>query len=585
MKRILMLLVCLMLAASAFSPVTTALAEDRELIELTIFTLENDANSADANGYAQDRVAQVIREELGIQLKYLKSTGSTVPEQAALMMATGNYPDIFIGTMGHDYVQNMLASGKLYDLEALAKEHAPEVYKRYERFMPIWRDKLMLDPEDKLTAMALDAGGDEGTHVLGEAEWGVWLRYDMMKEIGNPDINNMTDVYEALKAMKEKFPTTPDGQSSLVLTGFLKETWGFEWGLMMPWTSGQGIYNLDGVYYTPDYSGKAITLGAPEDTMVYYTAARWYNKLYREGLFDPDAFNKLYDDAISGYNSGRFFGHIGGNDIGSAESYFNTNGNPDWIYNAYAPRADGYEGLPMWYYMYAEDSGRTWTMIPITNEYPERTMEMLDFLISDRGQELIGRGLEGETFDLVDGKYHMHEDFMAAMQNDTQATRWATGISILSPYWGRRGINPNNNQPFDYAVDPEFTTVGYTDAMKAMLKETNQTFRGEITRSKDYNVGCEWIAFAQGIHLPEELSIIREEMRLTLFSEYLAKLIMAPTEEEFDAQMLACQNKLDSIGVLDGVPGYERLSNYYEQLWTENLDFINETMEAVGFEH
>ena len=74
-------------------------------------------------------------------------------------------------------------------------------------------------------------------------------------------------------------------------------------------------------------------------------------------------------------------------------------------------------------------------------------------------------------------------------------------------------------------------------------------------------------------------------MRLTLFSEYLAKLIMAPTEEEFDAQMLACQNKLDSIGVLDGVPGYKRLSNYYEQLWTENLDFINETMEAVGFEH
>ena len=140
--------------------------------------------------------------------------------------------------------------------------------------MPDLAAKLMLNEGDKLTAMALDAGGDEGTHVLGEAEWGVWLRYDLMKEIGNPPINNMTDVYDALKAMKEKF-RLPGGQSALVLTGFLKEDWGFEWGLMMPWTSGQGIYNLDGVYYTPDYSGKAVTLGAPEDTLVYYESARW----------------------------------------------------------------------------------------------------------------------------------------------------------------------------------------------------------------------------------------------------------------------------------------------------------------------
>lgn len=583
MKRILSLLLACLMMAAFLTAIPFVHAEEREPIELTIFTLENDANSADANGLAQDRVAQVIRDELGIQLVYLKATGSTVPEQAALMMATGNYPDIFIGTMGHDYVQNMLTSGKLYDIEKLAKDYAPEIYKRYERFMPIWRQKLMLNEGDKLTAMALDAGGDEGTHVLGEAEWGVWLRYDLMKEIGNPPINNMTDVYNALKAMKEKFPTAPGGQSALVLTGFLKEDWGFEWGLMMPWTSGQGIYNLDGVYYTPDYSGKAVTLGAPEDTMVYYESARWYNKLYREGLFDPDAFNKLYDDAISGYNSGRFYGHIGGNDIGSAESYFNQNGHPEWLYNAYAPRVDGYDGLPMWYYMYAEDSGRTWTMIPITNEYPERTMEMLEFLISDRGQELIGRGIEGETFELVDDRYKMHEDFVAAMQNDTQATRWSTGISILSPYWGHRAMNKANNQPYDYSVDPEFTTVGYTEALKAMLAETKQSFRGEITRSKDFNIGCEWIAFAQGIALPEELSMVREEIRLTLFSEYLAKLIMAPSEEAFEAQLKACQEKMKSIGVVDGVPGYQRLSNYYEQLWTENLDFINDTMKAVGY--
>ena len=219
----------------------------------------------------------------------------------------------------------------------------------------------------------------------------------------------------------------------------------------------------------------------------------------------------------------------------------------------------------------------------MTNDYPDRTMQMLEFIVSDAGQELIGRGVEGETFDRVDGKYVMRPDFISGMQSDTQGTRWKTGVNIFSPYFGHRAINKTNQQPYDFSQDVDFVTVGYTDAMKAMLKETNQTFRGEITRRKEYNLGGEWLAFAQGITLPDELSQIREEVRMTIFGEYLAKLILAKDDAEFDKMVAACKAKYETIGVKDGVPGYKRLSNYYEQLWKDNAAFIQTTMKDVGY--
>jgi putative aldouronate transport system substrate-binding protein len=569
---------------AAGQPTVPASASTEPLkdIELSVFTLEANANSADADNYAQDSVAKAIYDKLKIKLKYLKAASSTVDEQASLMMASGKYSDIFIGTMGHSYVQNMLSSGKVYDMEDLSNKYAPDLLTRYERFISLWKQKLNVG--GKLVAMALDAGCDDATQLLGQADWGVWMRYDLMKQIGNPEIKTMDDVFNALVKMKEQFPVISDGRKALVTTGFLKEDWGFEWGLMMPWTSGQGIYNLDGVYYTPDYSGKAITLGAPEDTLVYYQAARWYNKLYRAGLFDPDAFSKTYDDVIAEYNSGRYYVSIGGNDISSAEAYFTANGHPEWIYNAYSPRANGYTGKPLWYYLYAEDNGRTWTAIPVTNEYPERTMQLLDFMVSDAGQELMGRGVAGETFDLADGKYVMRDDFIASMQNDAQSTIWRTGVTIFSPYWDHRAMNKTNDQPYDYTLDVSYVTAGYTDAMKQMLQETNQTFRGEITRRREYNIGGEWLAFAQGITLPDELSQAREEVRQALFGEYLSKLILAKDDAEFDRMVQACQAKLNASSVKDGIPGYKRLSSYYEQLWIDNKDFIQNTMNEVGYQ-
>ena len=63
-------------------------------------------------------------------------------------------------------------------------------------------------------------------------------------------------------------------------------------------------------------------------------------------------------------------------------------------------------------------SGWTVTLISKKCKDPERAMEFLDYLISEEGQKMVYLGIEGITYDMVDGKPVIREDVKKLLNTD-----------------------------------------------------------------------------------------------------------------------------------------------------------------------
>lgn len=63
-------------------------------------------------------------------------------------------------------------------------------------------------------------------------------------------------------------------------------------------------------------------------------------------------------------------------------------------------------------------SGWTLTMISKNCERPDRAIELLSYLISERGQHMIWLGVEGETWDMVEGVPTMKPEVRELLQKD-----------------------------------------------------------------------------------------------------------------------------------------------------------------------
>ena len=129
-----------------------------------------------------------------------------------------------------------------------------------------------------------------------------------------------------------------------------------------------------------------------------WKALSFYNKAYRMGIMDPEAFtmkNSQYDDKIKNgevlvcnYNWTQPDKNICGED---AAMYM----------------IPGTFPYAMQIYPYANPLGyqaANALVISANCEYPERAMELIEFMTSDEGARLVRTGVPGEDWDVVDGE-------------------------------------------------------------------------------------------------------------------------------------------------------------------------------------
>lgn len=229
-------------------------------------------------------------------------------DQFSLMMASGDLPDIV--TCTNSYITTVIENGMALDLDPLLAEYCPNMLLDIYAASNELSRKFMGGPDDHLYFVTPGIG-PENLNSSDNSYWGYGVRWDLFKEIGAPELNNNDDFIDAMKKMIELYPTTPNGDKVYGLASCdLFARW-YQFGCMVmdggalnPWVFGGTMY-MSSWEDTVLYNGYTNT-----ERSAYWTAMRFFNKLYNEGLLDPDSFIMTRDEMIAKYTAGRYVASI-----------------------------------------------------------------------------------------------------------------------------------------------------------------------------------------------------------------------------------------------------------------------------------
>jgi putative aldouronate transport system substrate-binding protein len=231
------------------------------------------------------------------------------------------------------------------------------------------------------------------------------VRWDYYEELGMPSIKNYDDFLNMMEKMVQNHPLTPDGKKVYAFTNLN------DWDLGL-WTykqvanpSGVEIYNnvidvsKDDQKIIPEFYGHRNS---------YYEGALILNKAYRKGLVHPEAFTMKFADFEAAAVKGEviFNGAVYGLEKVNAELMKGANptsfvaipfdfgyGYSDVAQRNSIPSYKGERGM----------DGKNWS-ITTNCENPERAVEFLDYCWSPQGTRLLTSGIEGDTWEYIDGK-------------------------------------------------------------------------------------------------------------------------------------------------------------------------------------
>lgn len=237
-----------------------------------------------------DAVGRYIKEKLGIVLEYTNVS----TDRLKVMASGGDLPDIVELHNGDIDVKNLIDAGSLWAMDDWLAENGDNL-----------KEKL---PDALKYSKDIIGGGSTyfiPTNVQTENKdlpnkngfVGFFTRWDYYKELGYPDVSTEDKYLDVLKQMVDAHPTTADGKKVYALSGW--SDWGI-WPYMISYPFDMGYTNSGNNQFINNETGEFEDMFTVEDGPLW-KALSFYNKAYRMGIMDPEAFtmkNSQYDDKI-----------------------------------------------------------------------------------------------------------------------------------------------------------------------------------------------------------------------------------------------------------------------------------------------
>lgn len=333
------------------------------------------------NRWAFDDDLPVFREAQRMTNIELKGTASKSATDSAevfnIMMASGDMPDIVHYEKKAVY-DKFGMEGAFTPLNDLIDQYAPNI-KAFLEKRPDAR-KYMTAPDGNIYFVNFIPDGNTSL---------VWLiRQDWLDKLKLEQPKTVDDFYNVLVAFKTQDPNENGKTDEVPL--FTRHKINGVRDYLVLWNARRHTY-LD---------NDKIKFGPLEDN--YETAVQNIRKWYSEGLFDQEAFTR-------GTASREFFlasdtGGASHDWLGSSAGYNDTLKDkvPGINYVTMAPPA-GPDGVHREEAKCASVSEFGWG-ISSTSKNKELAIKYFDFWFSEEGARLMNYGIEGEHYDMVDGK-------------------------------------------------------------------------------------------------------------------------------------------------------------------------------------
>ena len=495
----------------------------------------------------ENEIGKVLEEKFNIVFEYIPLTGD-LNEKVNLLLATGDYPEL-IGMTGVDNIRKYIDAGAAISLESYI-ENAPNFQREFKEQIGFWRN---YSGKNEVCHWESGVGGTVGER-FGYIPGDIVVRSDALEKQGWPTLTSASDWIPFLKQAMQDFPET-DGKKSIGLTSTFAEPWGLQ-GIA-------GIGYEKGEHLTGAAGNNAVIWNHTESTFVDYflceealETIRWFNALYREGILDEESFTDLYQQTVDKVKSGQALSiWYSGWAAGEANQAFRDAGKPEMQYVSIPFQLDSQASTNQ-----KRASGIAYTnfsdiyCITKNAEHPERIFEVVEFALSDEGQILLQSGIEGITYNIVDGKRVPTDEYLA----NWSSFEWKMGVGMAWEYRYLPSINGLASDGVQYNMNsPE---------IEELLRDERAN---EAIDKMDLNQWYDRIKFvfidsnATSVTLDSTSEESRIETRLIDFRvKAYAQLILAETEAEYEsilANLIAEYKKLEPERVIDAYnEGYRK---------------------------
>lgn len=415
-------------------------------------------------------VSDKITEDTGVSISFITPQGNE-EEKLKAMISADNLPDLITLDCKENEVDEMIGQDMVYALNELADTYEPYFWQVADEEIVAWNTQedgnIYFYPNSAYTQQ------DYEEHSNIPSNQTFLVRKDIYEALGCPDMTTQEGFADAVRRAASGF-TAIDG-SELIPIG------AHEFTSTGCFSFDTYLQNFLAVPY--EKNGKFYDRYTDED---YISWLKLFRKLGEEGYLKNDIFIDQRVQMEEKIANGQYFCMIfQRTDLATQQTELYAS-NPDQIYIAVdGPKnQDGDDPrLPG-----GSINGWTVTLISKKCKYPEKAMQLLTYLISEEGQKVVYLGVDGVTYDVVDGKPVVKkevEDLKNTNRNEYDTlygadnTYWMLQDNAMQLSWKSEPTGPNAQMetwtyPYSFNLGPYDITFKYNTPENEADKKIKQ---------------------------------------------------------------------------------------------------------------
>lgn len=538
-KKLLSVLLASSMVIGSASALTGCGSKKNEVIKLNVYS-----QLANFSGKQIGWSADILKKKFNVELNIIPE-GDGVFETR---MTSGNLGDIVVWGADNDKyplaVKNNLLFGweddnVLDEYGSYIKKNMPDALKKNKELTKT----ITNGASDKLYGFGANVALNSKDH---ESFFYTWdTRWDLYKKLGYPKVKNLQDYHKMLKNMQKLCPSDDSGNKVYAVS------------LWPDWDDAMVMYvkAMATAYY--GYDELALGLYDPtngkyhdalEENGPYLEMLKWFNGLYQDGLIDPDSMTQTYDEMIAKVQNG-----------GTLFSIFNYSGSLG--YNTKEHTSAGKlmycmkpeDASPIVYGMNTQGGDRIWS-IGAKTEYPEKCMEIINYLSTPEGRMTMEYGPKGYTWDYDDQKHAYLTDVGFKCQNDKNTTMgggykgsYHDGeLQINNITWSIDASNPDSDgETYNKESWASYNATPSSDIEKDWRDKTGCTTINEYMEKGKYTVapGTSFSKETQDTTLKTTWNQVTTEIKNSSW-----KAIYAKSDKQFDSIVAGMKKSAKKYG-------------------------------------